>query len=350
MPTSLLEEKTAGRPVIHVSGYLWELERRGYLQAGAFVPEVVLEHPEVLEQAHRDYAHAGADTTLAFTYYGHREKLRLIGKEDLLEPMNKNALALAKKVAEETNTIFTGNICNTNIYEEDKPETLQECRKMFDESIGWAKDAGVDFILGETFSFLAEARIALQAIKAAGLPAVIGFSVPRAGKLRDHDSVAEACEILYDEGADMVGVNCARGPQTILPLVQEIAQHIPPEAVAAFPVAYRTHEGEPTFQCLTDQSNPCMHMAPLESPFPVALDHLGATRYEMADFATSCADLGVGFIGGCCGVSPHHVREMAEALGRNVPASRYAPDMSKHFSMGSDPSLKTSNQEFYKEQ
>src|SRR6266705_1780864 len=74
----LLERLDQG-PVICAEGYLFECERRGYLQAGAFVPEVVLQHPEVVEGLHREFVHAGSDVVEAFTYYGHREKLRVIG-------------------------------------------------------------------------------------------------------------------------------------------------------------------------------------------------------------------------------------------------------------------------------
>jgi betaine-homocysteine S-methyltransferase len=83
-----LLERLAQGPVICAEGYLFEFERRGYLQAGAFVPEIVLEHPEIVEQLHRDFVHAGSDVVEAFTYYAHREKLRLIGKEQLLHDMN----------------------------------------------------------------------------------------------------------------------------------------------------------------------------------------------------------------------------------------------------------------------
>src|SRR5271168_643185 len=114
----LLERLAAG-PVICAEGYLFELERRGYLQAGAFVPEVVLEHPGLVEQLHREFVHAGSDVVQAFTYYGHREKLRLIGKEELLEPLNRDALAIAAEVARESGTLAAGNICNTNIYAEE---------------------------------------------------------------------------------------------------------------------------------------------------------------------------------------------------------------------------------------
>ncbi|HTB40442.1 MAG TPA: homocysteine S-methyltransferase family protein, partial [Reyranella sp.] len=68
-------QRLAAGPVICAEGYVFELERRGYLQAGAFVPEVVIEHPEVVERLHRDFVHAGSDVVQALTYYVHREKL-----------------------------------------------------------------------------------------------------------------------------------------------------------------------------------------------------------------------------------------------------------------------------------
>ena len=99
MTGSRLLDRLADGPLLCAEGYLFELERRGYLQAGAYVPEVVLEHPGVVEELHREFVHAGSDVVEAFTYYGHREKLRLIGKEDLLEPLNRGALAIAAQVA-----------------------------------------------------------------------------------------------------------------------------------------------------------------------------------------------------------------------------------------------------------
>src|SRR3981081_3572172 len=91
-----LRQRLDQGPVICAEGYLFELERRGYLQAGAFVPEVVLEHPEAVTQLHRDFVHAGSDVVEALTYYAHREKLRIIGREKDLEPINRRALAIAK--------------------------------------------------------------------------------------------------------------------------------------------------------------------------------------------------------------------------------------------------------------
>src|ERR1700709_1560132 len=100
--TQALLDRLASGPVLCAEGYLFELERRGYLQAGAYVPEVVLENPEVVAGLHREFVRAGWDVVEAFPYYAHREKLRLIGREHELEPMNRQALTIAAGVAHET--------------------------------------------------------------------------------------------------------------------------------------------------------------------------------------------------------------------------------------------------------
>ena len=138
---SLMERLDQG-PVICAEGYVFELERRGYLQAGAFVPEVVLEHPEVVTQLHRDFVHAGSDVVEALTYYAHREKLRVIGREQDLEPINRRALEIAKAVAMESGALFAGDICNTNVYDPADPASHKAVRAMFEEQVGWAVDAG----------------------------------------------------------------------------------------------------------------------------------------------------------------------------------------------------------------
>ena len=76
---NLLERLDRG-PIICAEGYLFAMERRGYLSAGAFVPEVVIEHPEVVTQLHREFIRAGSDVVQAFTYYGHRENYALLVK------------------------------------------------------------------------------------------------------------------------------------------------------------------------------------------------------------------------------------------------------------------------------
>jgi betaine-homocysteine S-methyltransferase len=330
-----LAERLAAGPVICAEGYLFEFERRGYLQAGAFVPEVVLEHPDLVEQVHRDFVHAGSDVVQAFTYYAHRAKLRIVGREKDLERINRTALRIAKKVARDTGTLFAGDICNTAIYAPEDPKSHKQARKMFDEQVGWAVDAGVDFIIGETYGAGGEALLALESIKRGGRPAVITLAVNREGRSREGWAIPDACRRLEDAGADVVGLNCARGPATMLPLLKEIRAAVKGH-VAAVPVPYRTTPAEPTFQSLTDPSSSAI---PENRPFPTALDPFVCNRYEIAEFGKEAFALGVRYLGVCCGAGPHHVRSLAEALGRRPPASRYSADMSKHIVFGSDKRL-----------
>jgi betaine-homocysteine S-methyltransferase len=336
----LLERLDRG-PVICAEGYLFELERRGYLQAGSFVPEVVLEHPELVAQLHREFVHAGSDVVEAFTYYAHREKMRLVGKEHLLEKINRQALRLAKEVADESGALFAGDVCNTNVFLGDD-ESRRTVRGMFEEQVGWAVDAGVDFVIGETFSFAEEAFIALETIRAAGLPAVITLTIHRAPETREGWSPEEACKRLEDAGADVVGLNCSRGPRTMLPLLERIRAAVEGH-VAALPVPYRTSADEPSFQSLRDPDCDCI---PDDRPFPTALDPFTCNRYEIAEFAKTANNLGIGYLGVCCGAAPHHIRSLAEAIGRTPPGSRYTADMSKHAYLGTDESLKQENREY----
>src|SRR5256712_7572858 len=178
----LMQRLNSG-PVICAEGFLFELERRGYLQAGGFVPEVVLEHPEALAQVHREFVRAGSDVVEAFTYYGHREKMRLVGKEDLLGPLNHAALDIAWAVARESEgerPLVAANLCNTNIYHPDGTSD-RTVRAMFEEQVGWAAEHDVDFVIAETFYHLGEAQLALAAIKRARLVAVVTLAGPAAG-------------------------------------------------------------------------------------------------------------------------------------------------------------------------
>lgn len=263
---------------------------------------------------------------VALTYYAHREKLKTIGREGDLEKLNRRAIQIAKDVATEGDALVAGNICNTWVYDpRNHEETSKIVRETFEEQVRWAADEGVDFVIAETLGYLAEGLLALDVIKESGLPAVITFGSTHE-KLLDGYSYAEACQILDQRGADVVGLNCSRGPRTMLPIVKEIREAVNCY-VAAQPVAYRTTKQEPTFQALKDLDG--------NRGFPIALDPFQATRFEMADFALQSQTIGVNYIGTCCGAAPHHVRAMAEALGRTTPASRYSADMSLHPMLGS---------------
>ena len=187
--------------VLGAEGYVFELERRGYIKAGPYVPEVVLDFPGAVAELHREFLRAGADVMVALTYYAHREKLRDVGRENDLEAMNRQAVRIARQVAAEGDALVAGNVCNTWAYDPDDPSTAATVRAMYAEQLGWAA---------------------------------------------------------------------------------------------------------------------------------LALEPFACTRFEMADFARAARDLGVNYVGICCGAGPHHVRAMAEALGREVPASAYSPALDLH--------------------
>jgi len=320
--------------VVCAEGYVFELERRGYLQAGAFVPEVLFEHPEVVEQLHMDFVHAGSDVTQALTYYVHREKLRVIGREKDLPRMNRAALGIAKRVARRTGTLFAGDLCNTNIYDPADSRAIKEVERIFDEQVGWAAEAGVDYFVAETLGWTGEALLALKAIRRhSKVPVVVTFAMHREELTRDGQTPAEACQRLEQAGADVVGLNCHRGPLTMLPLLQQIRAAVKCH-VAGLPVPYRTTAAQPSFMALTD---PCCgdRMA-----FPDGLDPFMATRSEIFDFGREAYAAGIRYLGVCCGAGPHHIRALAESLGRHPPASRYSKDMSKHAFFGSDKMIR----------
>jgi len=241
--------------------------------------------------------------------------------------------------------LLAGNLSNTNVFVGDD-ESARTVRTMFEEQAGWAVDARVDFIIAETFTYGEEALIALEVIKQTGLPSVVTLAIHRRDATREGWTPEDACKRLEDAGADVVGLNCTRGPWSMLQLLQPIRDAVSCY-VAALPVPYHTTPAESSFQSLTASDSPWI---PGGRPFPTALDPFTCDRYEMGEFARQAHDIGVTYLGVCCGAGPHHIRSVAEALGRTPPASRYSPDMSKHAFLGTDPALKEENHEFAAQQ
>ena len=152
-------------PVICAEGYVFELERRGYLQAGA------------LRARGRARASGGRDAAPsrfrarrlgrrrgAHLLRASREAARHRTRAAISSRSTAGRWTIAKEVAAETGALFAGDICNTNVYDPADPASHKAVRAMFEEQVGWAVDAGVDFIVGETFSWAQEALIALDVI------------------------------------------------------------------------------------------------------------------------------------------------------------------------------------------
>ena len=247
----------------------------------------------------------------------------MIGREDDLEKINRTALRIAREVAEESGTLFAGGISNTDLFlDPTVKDPAAEVRAMFEEQVRWSKEEGVDYIIAETISYFKEAKIALEVIKSFDLPAVITLVAFRQNKdgvqtTTDGVPIGKACRQLLDMGASLVGTNCSRGPETMMEVVEEIVKEVPPEKVCALPIAYRTTKEEPVFFKLTDKC--CPDNNPV---YPHGLDAFYVSQVEIVKFTKRCMDLGLKYIGICCGNTGNYTRAMAETLGRKPPASR----------------------------
>jgi betaine-homocysteine S-methyltransferase len=182
--------------------------------------------------------------------------------------------------------------------------------------------------------------MALDAIKKhSKVPAVVTFSIHRELVTREGWTAAETCRRLEAAGAEVVGLNCHRGPRTMIPLLKEIRAAVKCH-VAALPVPYRTTQEQPSFMSLTD---PCCQD---QRAFPVGLDPFVVTRQEIADFGREAYAMGINYLGVCCGAGPQHIRALAESLGRRPEGSKYSVDMSKHAFFGTDQKIKTVQTEY----
>ncbi len=306
MPKGILDRLAEG-PVLGDGGYLLELEKRGYVQAGPFTPEVAIEHPDALEQLHREFLLAGAEFLTTMTFYASDDKLATVGMQGKVDDINRSAVQVARKVAAEGDALVAGDLSLTWAYDPGDAASADHVRALFDRQLQDMLDAGPpDFWVGETFSYVAEALLFVERAKATGLPVMATMcfeqQVPRS---YEGKTPAECAEALAEAGADVVGVNCLNAPDQQLPIAVEMRRAVPGVAVAAQPVAYRTSDQKPDF---TSYDN-----------FPYALSPMQLSRGEMADYARKARDAGLNVIGSCCGSVAEHVRAMAKVLGR-LPA------------------------------
>ncbi len=299
--------RLAEGPVLGDGGYLLELEKRGYVQAGPFTPEVSLTHPDALIELHREFLHAGADVLQALTFYASEDKLATVGLAGKTDEINRQAVRIARSVAEEGDALVAGNLSLTWMYEPGVPASPDRVRRLFDQQLAVQLDAGVDFCIGETFSYLGEALLATERIKAAGQVAMVTMSFEQEAKSYEGHDAAECARRLVDAGADVVGFNCLRNPEHTLPLMRQVRAAVP-GYIACQPVGYHTPSDHLDFTSL--------------DAFPAALDPLQLPRATMGAYAREAEEIGVDYIGSCCGSVACHVRAMAEALGKPVGPKR----------------------------
>ncbi len=295
--------------VLGDGGYIVELEKRGYVIAGAFTPELALENPDAIRELHREFLRSGSEVLQVMAFYGSRSKLETVGQADRTFEINQKTTQIAKDVAGDR-ALVAGDLSATWTWDADDKAAQTRIAGMFDEQI--EAQEGVDFFIGETFWHLGEALLCLERIKAkSGLPAMITMSFRGETVTDDGYTAADCARILADAGSEIVGVNCMRDPEHSYPLLHEM-RDATDAYLAAQPVAHRTSDEVPWFTGT--------------SAFPDKLEPTQMTRYEMADYAVKAKAMGVNFIGACCGTVAIHVREMAKVLGKFEEEEVWQPD------------------------
>jgi betaine-homocysteine S-methyltransferase len=301
----ILERLKEG-PVLGDGGYLLELEKRGWVRPGPFTPEVAIVYPDALRELHIEFREAGAEVLQALTFYASRDKLATVGLEDRVEDINRAAVRIAKEVAGDE-CLVAGNLSLTWMYEPNSPAASDRVRETFDEQLRVQMEEGVDFIVGETFSWLGEALLAVERAKATGLPVMVTICFENKDATMEGTSAAHAAKTLLDAGADIVGMNCLRPPEHMLGPMEEMRKAVD-GYLACQPVGFKTSKDKPDFTSLPE--------------FPYGLEPLQLSRKEMGNYATRAREIGINYIGSCCGSVASHVREMAKALGKLPPDTR----------------------------
>ena len=304
--------------VLGDGGYLIELERRGYVDSGSgrekvgtgrgsgqFTPEIAIENPEALRELHREFLNAGSQVLQALTFFGTREKLNRAGYGADTERINVAAVRLAREVAGDQ-ALVAGSVSRTQLIEREGMEALGKASDHIAEQIRLLKDAGVDFLILETFFHLAEMRVALEAATKAGLPTVGTMSFrPLVAQCSDGHTPAECARVMADLGAVAVGANCEQDPRRMLAVLREMrsATTVP---LAAQPAAFQT-------------SDTCHSFTRLPA-FPDELETIQISRKQFIEFGRMARTEGIGYLGGCCGCNAAYIKALATGLGESCPS------------------------------
>lgn len=305
--------------VLGDGGYLIELERRGYVDSGSrrekvgtgrgsgqFTPEVAIEHPDALRELHREFHGAGSQALQALTFFGTREKLTRAGYGTQTEEINRAAVRLAREVAG-PRALVAGSVSRTQLVEREGMGALARARDHLAEQIRLLKDAGVDFLILETFFHLAEMEVALDCAAQSGLPTVATMSFrPLVSACSDGHSPADCARVMADLGAVAVGANCEQDPARMLPLLRQMraAVSVP---LAAQPAAFHTTDTCHSFTRLPQ--------------FPDELETIQVGRREFVELGRVARSEGIGYLGGCCGCNAAYIRALHDGLAASAPAT-----------------------------
>ena len=285
----LFEELLATAPVLTDGAWGTEMQARG-LQAGDCPDEWNLSHPERVEQVARAYVEAGSRIILTNTFGANRIMLARHGLAEKVQDINRAGVEISRRAAVGSARVFASmGPCGKLLFAEEV--SAEEVSQAFEEQARALADAGADAIVIETMSDPAEAKLAVAAAAATGLPVVACMTFDSG---REHDRTMmgttpeEAARVLSDGGADVVGANCGQGAEGYIAICKRL------RAVTDLPLWMKPNAG-----------------------LPELLDgrlHYSETPQSFAGQAKALVAAGASFIGGCCGTSPEFIRELAACL------------------------------------
>lgn len=326
----LLARLAAGEVILGDGSYIVTLERRGYATAGMWTPESAAEHPQAVEQLGIEFARAGADITQTFSFWCHEDKLPK-GCKFSVDQINQAACDIANKVSKERGTIVGAGVTQTGLFQGDGPKPSKaEVQKELRAALEIYKKNNIGLVIVEYFRNIIEMEWAIEVALEFGLPVAatmcIGPSGDEAGV-----SVGECAVRMARAGAHLVGVNCLFDPFVILDVMKKMKEALDlfdlKPYLMAQPNGYRCPDGGSFGWVEIDE-------------FPFAVEPRQITRWEARKWARQAYELGVRYIGGCCGFEPYHIRAMAEELrdvrGKLPEASAKSDyDLSLHKELGS---------------
>ncbi len=273
--------------------------------------EVTLSRPELVLAIHQEYIRAGAQLIETNTFGANRAKLANYDLADQVRQINKRAATLAREAREVAGeSVFvagavgpSGRPLQARLTGERDEERLAALRSIFREQVEALLEGGVDVLILETFSDLAELRQALLAVKeSCDLPVIAQMSFDEDGRTLGGQSPAKVALTLAELGANVIGANCSVGPSGTLDVVEEMAaavRHLPEVTLSAQPNAGLPSRVEQRFLYVS-------------------------TPEYFADYAQRFAAAGVRLIGGCCGTTPRHIAAMRHSLAERAQAGAAA--------------------------
>lgn len=302
----LLERLNSGEVIIGDGGYVFALEKRGYVKAGPWTPEATVEYPEAVRQLAREFLRAGADVMQAFTFYASEDKLENRGNKaqelHTCAKINEAACTIAREVANEGDAMVAGGVCQTPTYlaTRDKAKVQAEFRKQMNVFM----KNNVDFMIAEYFEHVEEAVWAVESLKEFNITVAANLCIGPEGDM--HGVTAGDCAVqLVNAGAEIVGVNCHFDPFISIQTMRLMKEGLDKAGLQAHlmvqPLGFHTPD--------------CGKQGFIDLPeFPFGLEPRIITRWDAQRFAREAYDAGIRYIGGCCGFEPYHIRAVAEEL------------------------------------